>query len=397
MTTTGPGADLARDVAAVAPDVVRLRRHLHTWPELGLSLPGTQRAVLDALPRDGLRVATGRRLSSVVAVLDTGRPGPHVLLRADMDALPLDEEPTAALRSAVPGVMHACGHDAHTAMLVGAATVLAAQRDALRGRVTFAFQPGEEGHGGAALMVEEGLLDPLPDRAVALHTSPTYRAGTVVTRPGPMFAAADWFTVTLRGAPGHAALRRTGNPVTAAAELCLALERLPLVLDPFEPAVATVAALEAGSTHTAVPAAATVRGTLRSFSEPAARRLREELTRVSVAVADARGVDVEVAWEQSYAVTTNDAASVRDLRAVALDVLGAGVVRDLEHPLTVSEDFGEIAARVPAVMALLGTREPGADTASPNHSPGLRVHEPALADGVRLLVRYAAQVVGTCG
>lgn len=395
MTITALGAELARAVDAVFPDVVRLRRHLHTWPELGLSLPRTQQAVLDALPLDALRITTGRQLSSVVAVLETGRPGPHVLLRADMDALPLSEDPSASPRSRVPGVMHACGHDAHTAILVGAAIVLCALRDDLRGRITFAFQPGEEGHGGAALMVEEGLLDPPPDCAVALHTSPTYPAGTVVTRPGPMFAAADWFTVTLRGTPGHAAMRRTGNPVTTAAELCLAIERLPLTLDPFEPAVATVAGIDAGTTHAAIPALVTLRGTLRSFSDEAAHRLREELTRLSTNVATSRGVDVEVAWEQSYAVTANAAACATLLRDVAAELWGGDAVRDLEHPLTVSEDFGEIAARVPAVMALLGTREPRTDVAAPNHSPGLRVHEPALADGVALLARFAVQVVGT--
>ncbi|MBD7917064.1 amidohydrolase [Cellulomonas sp. Sa3CUA2] len=396
---TPPAADLFRldlsgAVAAVMPAVLRLRRELHVWPEVGLSLPRTQRAVLGALPGDGLTISTGRGSSSVVAVLETGRAGPHLMLRADMDALPIAQDPSAVPRSRVPGVMHACGHDAHTAMLVGAATVLAAARDTLRGRVTFVFQPGEEGHGGAALMVEEGLLDPLPDSAFALHTSPTYPAGTLATRVGPMFAAADWFTVRVVGDAGHAALQRPGNPVTAAAELCLALERLPLTSGPFEAAVVTVAGLQAGDTHTAIPATATLRGTVRSFSPAAGRRLRDELVRVTTAVAALRGVGAEVTWELSYPVTSNDAACTQTLRRVARDVLGADAVRDIEHPLTVSEDFGEIGARVPAVMALIGTGDPGAGPAAPNHSPGLRVHEPALEGGVALLVRYAQAVVG---
>lgn len=389
-----PRLDLSDAVAAVMPSVLRLRRELHVQPEVGLSLPRTQRAVLEALPREGLTTTTGRGSSSVLAVLDTGRAGAHVLLRADMDALPITQDPSAVPRSREPGVMHACGHDAHTAMLVGAATVLAAARDRLCGRVTFAFQPGEEGHGGAALMVAEGLLDPLPDSALALHTSPTYPAGTLATRQGAMFAAADWFTVHVVGEAGHAGLRRPGSAVTAAAELCLALERLPLAAGPFEGAVVTVAGLQAGDTHTAVPATATLRGTVRSFSPATADRLREELVRVAAAVAALRAVEAHVTWELSYPVTENDATCTRTLRTVAAEVLGADAVRDLEHPLTVSEDFGEIAARVPATMALLGTRDPGAATAAPNHSPGLQVHEPALEGGVALLVRYAASVVG---
>lgn len=386
--------ELEGAVGAVLPAVLALRRRVHTWPELGLALPRTQRAVLDALPRGGLTVTTGRALDSVVAVLETGRPGPHVLLRADMDALPLaqapgDDEP----RSRVPGATHACGHDAHTAMLGGVAGVLHRLRHRLRGRVTLAFQPGEEGHGGAGLMIAEGLLDPCPDVALALHTTPTYASGTLATRVGPMCAAADWFTITLRGAAGHAAVRRTGNPVTAAAELCLALERLPLAGDPFEPVLVAVAGLQAGDTHSAVPAEAVLRGTVRSYGDDVAARLRAELVRTSDAVAAARGVRADITWGASYPVTVNDAGCVGTLRAVAARLLGEGAVHDLPRPLTVSEDFGEVAARVPSVLALLGSREPGVADPAPNHSPGLRVHEPALAHGVALVAGWVLEVV----
>ncbi len=206
-----PVASLLADARALHADVIGLRRALHRSPELGLTLPKTQQAVLAALSGLDLTVSLGRAVSSVVAVLDGARPGPTVLLRGDMDALPLQEDTGLEFASTVPGVMHACGHDTHVAMLVGAARLLAARRADLAGRVVFMFQPGEEGHHGARWMLEEGLLEragagaQLPCAAYALHITSSERSGTVHLRPGPALAASDVVRITVRGTGGHAA------------------------------------------------------------------------------------------------------------------------------------------------------------------------------------------------
>ncbi|MDT7707701.1 MAG: hypothetical protein QOG20_3308, partial [Pseudonocardiales bacterium] len=202
-------AGLQAQARAVQPRTVALRRALHRCPELGLNLPQTRDAVVAALSDLPLQVHLGRSVTSVVAVLEGRRPGPTVLLRGDMDALPMHEDTGLDFSSATPGAMHACGHDTHVAMLASAARVLAEHRDGIAGRVLFMFQPGEEGQHGARFMIDEGLLDPSgpagrPDSAFALHISSTVPSGDVHTRPGPVMAAADTIAVTVRGRGGHA-------------------------------------------------------------------------------------------------------------------------------------------------------------------------------------------------
>src|SRR5690606_26729804 len=233
-----PGALLAR-AGALLDDVVALRRDLHRRPELGLDLPETQARVLEALDGLPLAVATGERQSSVVADLDGERPGPTVLLRADMDALPVPEETGLDFASEVDGAMHACGHDVHTAMLAGAARLLAERRGDLAGRVRCLFQPGEEGHGGAAVALREGLLDGADGAdgaggaggaepvswAFAIHQSPSFPSGMVATRAGALLASADEIAVTVRGRGGHASMPHLSNdPVPVACEIVQALQ-----------------------------------------------------------------------------------------------------------------------------------------------------------------------------
>ena len=212
MTDSG---DLLIAARAELPATIELRRDLHRHPELGNDLPRTQGAVLDALAPLGLDIETGDQLSSVVATLDTGRPGPTMLLRGDMDALPMDEDTDVEFRSEVPGAMHACGHDAHTAMLVSAARLLVDRSDDLTGTVVFMFQPGEEGMHGARTMLEEGLLHGRAvNRAFAIHQSPSIPSGMVTTRGGPLLASADVFTVTVKGRGGHASMpHQAADPV----------------------------------------------------------------------------------------------------------------------------------------------------------------------------------------
>src|SRR6476661_8450511 len=265
-------ADLLSAAYADADRTIELRRQLHRYPELGLDLPRTQETVLDALAGLPLELTTGTSTSSVVGVLRGERPGPTYLLRADMDALPVPEDTGLAFASEIPGRMHACGHDTHVAMLVGAARLLAERRDELAGQVVFMLQPGEEGFHGARYMLEEGLLDVVPEAPVsgafALHVSSTLESGCVSVRPGPMMAAADQWRMVVRGRGGHASEpHAAADPIPVAAEIVLALQSMiTRRVDVFDPAVVTVAHIEAGSTNNVIPDTALLEGTIRTLS-----------------------------------------------------------------------------------------------------------------------------------
>src|SRR5581483_11770780 len=242
------------DALKIADEIAELRHAIHREPEIGLDLPKTQAKVLGALDGLPLEISTGQGLTSVTAVLRGGRPGPVVLLRGDMDALPVTEETGLPWASAIPGAMHACGHDLHTAMLAGAARLLSAQRESLPGSVVFMFQPGEEGFAGARHMINEGVLaaaGSAPVAAYALHvTSNRLPCGVFSTRPGPMLAAADQITVTVRGRGGHASMpHRSADPIPAACEMVIALQTLVTrKFDVFDPVVITVGSFHAGIT-----------------------------------------------------------------------------------------------------------------------------------------------------
>src|SRR6478735_9078196 len=230
-----------------ADRTIELRRRLHRHPEIGLQLPQTQATVLEAFAGLPIELNTGTTTSSVVGVLRGARPGPTYLLRGDMDALPVHEDTGLPFASEVPGAMHACGHDTHMAMLLGAARLLAERRDELAGSVVFMLQPGEEGHHGARYMLEEGLLDTVPEAPVvgafALHISSQFASGSINVRPGPMMAAADQWRMVVRGRGGHASMpHAAADPIPVAAEIVLALQSMVTRrVDVFDPAVVTVA------------------------------------------------------------------------------------------------------------------------------------------------------------
>ena len=260
--------ELLQEAHELLGDVVRLRRSIHLEPELGLDLPLTQAKVLDELRELPLELRTGQRTTSVIADLRGALPGPAILLRADMDALPLHEDTGLDFASRTAGRMHACGHDAHTAMLVGAARLLARRQAELRGTVRFMFQPGEEGYGGARIMLEEGLLDIEPAAAFALHATPRWAAGTITTRPGPILASADTFTIVVHGRGGHAsAPHMAADPVPVACEIVMALQMfVTRSVNVFAPGVVTVGKIEAGTTNNVIPETATLVGTVRTVA-----------------------------------------------------------------------------------------------------------------------------------
>ncbi|GHE48575.1 amidohydrolase [Streptosporangium violaceochromogenes] len=371
-----------------------LRRAVHRRPEVGLTLPATQTAVLKALAPLGLPVTTGRSCSSVVARIEGARPGPTTLLRADMDALPITERSGEPYTSTVHGVMHACGHDAHTAMLAGAAHVLARHREHLSGTAVLVFQPGEEGHGGCLAMLGEGLLDDhSPDRAFALHQSPTLESGHVAGRPGPLLASSDLFTVTFAGRGGHASRPHEADDVLgAAAALVQTLHaRAARTSDPAHPRQIAVGTCHAGTAPGVVADRAVLEGGVRAMDATGREQAMTLVGHVASGVAAAHGCAAEVTWSQAAPVTVNDPDQAALALGAATALLGAGRVRTLERPAFASEDFGHILARVPGALLQLGTRPPGTDSPAPNHSPLMRLDEEALATGVALYAALALQ------
>ncbi|MDI3387676.1 M20 family metallopeptidase [Streptomyces sp. B-S-A8] len=377
MTAAGPAQPAApfglfAEARELLPSIVAVRRTLHRTPELGLHLPRTQHTVLKALKGLGLRICTGERLSSVTAVLEGDRPGPTVLLRADMDALPQQEDTGLAFASEVPGHMHACGHDLHTAMLLGAARLLSARREGLAGRVVFMFQPAEEAGGGAQHMIDEGLLDTSDGSGVAaafaLHVTTRFDSGTIHLRPGPMFAAADLLHLTVRGRSGHASAPHLAlDPVPVACEIVQALQTMVTrSVNVFDPAVLTIASIHAGTTTNIIPETAEIQGTFRTLTEPTRRMVREGIARVAHHVAAAHGATVDIELTDSYPPVVNDAFVASAVRDTAAELLGTDRVQHLPEPFMGAEDFSYVLRRVPGAMAFLGARPA---TTTPEETP----------------------------
>jgi amidohydrolase len=397
-----PAADLLAAARADADRTVDLRRRLHRQPEIGLHLPKTQAAVLEAFADLPIEVSTGTSTSSVVGVLRGARPGPTYLLRGDMDALPVQEDTGLDFASEVPGVMHACGHDTHVAMLLGAARLLSERREALAGQVVFMVQPGEEGYHGARFMLDEGLLDVVPEAPVsgafALHISTMWRSGTINVRPGPMMASADQWTITVHGRGGHASTPHlAADPVPVAAEIVLALQSMiTRRTDVFDPAVVTVGHLEAGTTDNIIPASALLHGTIRTLSPERRADVLASVQRVGEHVALAHDMTAEFVHVEGYPVTVNDAGVAAQVTETAAALLGAPDSAVMPVPLMGAEDFSYVLERVPGAMAFLGgcppELEPG--TAPGNHSNLVRFDEDALPAGVALYAQMALQALG---
>jgi amidohydrolase len=386
--TNDPLVGVLDDAKALLPETVDLRRRIHRQPELGLRLPRTQETVLGAIDDLGLRISTGREVDSVVAVLEGGRPGGTVLLRGDMDALPLQEDSGVDFTSETAGQMHACGHDTHVAMLAGAARLLAGRRDRLAGQVVLMFQPGEEGYHGARYMLEEGVLDAAGpvQAAYALHITTQHRSGTVHVRPGPQLASSDVLTITVRGAGAHASAPHNGiDPIPVACEIVTAAQAfVTRRLDIFDPAVVTVAQIVAGTTTNIIPETARLYGTIRTLSEDTRHAVRSGLTRLAEGIAAAHGATAEVLIEPGYPPTVNDATAAETVRATAAELIGEAAVSVPANPVMGAEDWSYVLQRVPGAMAFLGGCPPELTpaTAPGNHSNRVRFDEDAMAVGI---------------
>ncbi len=384
----------------IGPDLVELRRRLHRMPELGLDLPDTQAEVLRALEGLDLEVVTGRGLSSVVAVLRGRAPHegerPVVLLRGDMDGLPVTEEVDVEYRSERTGLMHACGHDLHVAGLVGAARVLSELRDELVGDVVLMFQPAEEGPGGAEPMIREGLLEAAGRRVDAAYAVHVYSAdhprGTWFGRPGPLMAAADEVHVVVRGVGGHgSAPERAKDPVPVACEVVLALHTaVTRRFSVWDPVVLTVGRIAAGTKDNIIPDEAVIEATLRTFSREHRELAHRVVTEVAQGIAAAHGLSAEVTIGNGYPVTVNDADEFAFARDVVVDLFGAEQWADMENPEAGSEDMAFVLEEVPgAYLNISACALEDHTLAEDNHSPRAAFDDSVVPDVAGALAELA--------
>ncbi len=392
-----PDTQILEAARELSDRIISLRRAIHAEPELGLQTPKTSAKVREALAHLPLIWKEGGATTGMVATLrgtaaSTGNTR-RVLLRGDMDALPMPENTGLDFASTIPGRMHACGHDTHTAMLAGAAELLSAKRGEFAGEVQFMFQPGEEGFHGARFMLDDGLIDPMPDAAFALHIMPNAPHGVVAGKPGPLMAAADQFDITVTGKGGHASMPHdTHDPVPAAAEIVGALQTL--VTRRFNAAdavVVTVTQMHAGTAHNVIPDDAQLNGTMRTLSRKHRAKLHGLIRQTVNGIAAAHGVTAEIAITEGFPVTVCDAAAVELGRAVTRDVLGADRWQDLPAPIMGAEDFAYLLEKVPGAMFFLGVAPEGDDWSAccGIHSPRMHVDESALPSGTAILAGCA--------
>ena len=371
---------------ALAERTVALRRDLHQHPEIAFEEVRTMGVVAERLRALGLAPRTGVGKTGVVAVWDSGRPGPTVLARADIDALPVTEEKDVPYRSQREGWMHACGHDGHTAVLLSVAEVVVARGDELRGRVVFLFQPAEEIVRGAEAMLADGALDGLPpDHTVGLHLISSYPTGVVAVRPGPTMAATDSFRLEVHGRGGHAAKpNETIDPIVVASHLVLALQALvSRETDPIDRAVISITSMHGGSAFNIIPEAAELKGTLRTFDADTRVRLRHRILEVADGVAGTFGAHVSSDWIEGSPAVVNDAVATERLRAVAAGIVGAERVIEAA-PIMGGDDMALWLQQAPGCYFFVGSRG-GEASAWPHHHPRFDLDEAALPIAVELL------------
>ncbi|MDO4918763.1 M20 family metallopeptidase [Kocuria sp.] len=382
------------DAQPLHPELVALRRTLHTNPEVGTQLPWTQQQVLRALEGLGLELTTGESLTSVTAVLRGGRPGPTVLLRADMDGLPVVEQ-TGLEYASTNGAMHACGHDLHTAALVGAARLLSARRAELPGTVTFMFQPGEEGPGGAEPMIREGVLDVTGERPVAaygIHVNPG-PLGVFSYRPETAMAGANNLSVTFHGRGGHGSQPHTAlDPVPAVCEFGTALQAMVTRrFGVFDPVVATMTRLSAGEAGNVIPDSASISGDVRTLSRETTERFPRLVRELAEGIAASHGLRAQVEWAELYPPTVNDPAETDLVSDTLTRMVGAERVTRNRDPRMGSEDFSFVLREVPGCYFFLHCTPPEVDPAAAgwNHSPTVLFDDAVLGTQAAALAAVA--------
>ena len=372
-------------------EVVKIRRYIHMNPELGNREFETARLIANALQPLGFEVRTGVAKTGVVAVLRSGQPGPAVAVRADMDALPVEEATNLPFRSLNPGVMHACGHDIHSSVVLGTALVLHSLKDVLKGSVTFLFQPSEEGppegeEGGADLMVREGALDDPPAGAVfGFHVWPE-NAGTVLFAPGNVTAAADTFVITVKGKSAHAARPHEGvDAVVIASEIVTALQTIvSRAADPTDPTVVTVGTIHGGTRRNIIADRVVLEGTVRTLSEAGQKRVRSLMESVVKSVTGIYGAEYEFEYKIGNPSVFNNPELAAAMTPTLTRLLGKDRLVAWK-PQMIAEDFAFFAKKVPGLYFFLGVKNPSQPTMAPLHSPSFSPDERAIPLGMRVL------------
>ncbi|MCP4601169.1 MAG: amidohydrolase [Proteobacteria bacterium] len=379
------------DVVHATDKLIELRRDLHRHPELGNEETRTQRIVLEWLKKEGIN-ARPLGGTGVVGLLEGKRPGKVLLLRADMDALPIAEENDLPFCSERPGIMHACGHDAHTAMLLVLAHLLAGQ-GIEKGAVKFMFQPAEEGEGGALKMINDGVLqNPKVDACLTFHVWAPYEIGQVSVLDGPQAASIDGFKIRIIGKGTHAAMPESGvDPIHIAAQIITSAQSIiTRCIPPLESAVLSFTAINAGSVFNVIPEQADILGTFRTYDEKVRKDLRSALKELSSTIARSWGGKAEYESLVENVSTTNDPAIASLVREAAGRVVG--MERIISHPpLMVGEDIGEVQKRIPGALALLGCGNPNIGADFPHHHPRFNIDERVLPIGVEIGLRFVEQ------
>ena len=392
---------LLAEAAGWAQTLIRIRRELHQIPEFALDLPKTQARILAAIEGLG-EITLGKDLTSIALVIRGGKPGPTVLLRADMDALKVEEE-TGLEYASTNGFMHACGHDLHMAGAIGAAQILASHKDELNGDVLIWFQPGEEGHHGADVMIEEGMLELTGSRPVAaygLHVFTSLPLGAIACKPGPLMASAGDLHVSFHGSGGHGSMPwLSKDPVTPMVEAITALQNLiNKSFDQFDPVILNVGWIRAGddATTNVIADSASFGATVRTFSEVNTKKLHELAPKLIHSIADGFGLSAEVEFGRATKVLMNDPASVERVERVAKSLVGEAGYVPMQNPIAGGEDFASIVAEVPGAFVFVGACPPEIDyqTAPTNHSAKATFDDSVLPLCSALLVSLAMEHLG---
>ncbi len=400
VSPVAPAALIRELIAAELPDLVAIRHDLHRHPEIGFQERYTSEVVQRELTRAGVTFAPGLAGGTGVLAHLRGASDRTIGLRADMDALPIEEETGVPYASTKPGMMHACGHDGHTTMLIGTARVLAklAGQQTLPNPVSFVFQPAEEGWGGGRRMVEDGCLNgsrigtPITTM-YGLHGWPMMPLGIVGTKPGPLLAAADNFTITIRGRGGHAAMPHLNrDPIVTGAAIVQALQSIvSRTVDPLDSAVISVTMFHGGTATNVIPEEVTLGGTVRTLRKPTQMLVRGRMMELVEHVARAHGCEGALDYRDGYPVTRNDEHAADTFDRVARATLGGDRVVRVAEPVMGAEDFSYYCEQVPSCFFFLGLQAPGQPPMAPLHHPKFNFNDDALATGIELFVRLALE------
>jgi amidohydrolase len=377
---------IAKRLAELYPRLVETRRDLHRHPELGFEEVRTSKKVSDWLKELGLEVQTGIAKTGVVGRLRGAKPGKTVLLRADMDALPIQDMKKCDYASTVPGKMHACGHDAHTTIVLGAATLLSELREQLAGEVRFLFQPAEEGPGGALPMMEEGVLEGV-DIAFGVHMAPVAPAGFMAVSAGPVMASADEFSLTIRGRGGHGAYPHLAvDAIPIAAQVVTALQQIvSRTVDPAQTAVLSIGTIQGGSKRNIIADRVELTGTVRTFDPLLREEMPKRIESIVRGITEGFGASFELDYQYRYPVLINHKEAVAHMRAVGVELFGEGRVLDAPPQMS-GEDFAYFLQKVPGCFVFLGCKHPNPLVDNCNvHHPAFDIDERVLAFGVELL------------